>query len=78
MKQTTVKKLPRKLNCPESAKLLRADGSARAPVPAALYPAGLKIAMEIRARTNAEIGQISSIFFFFFFGKGFDCERGRA
>lgn len=71
------KKLPRKLNWPGSAKLLRADGPARAPIPAALYPAGLKIATEIRARTDAEIGRIPFVIFFFF-RKGLDCERGRA
>lgn len=70
-------KLPRKLNGPESAKLLRADGSARAPIPAALYPAALKIATQIRARTDDEIGRISS-FFLGGGGKGLDCERVRA
>lgn len=63
------KKLLRKLNCSESAKLLRTDGSARAPNPTALNPAGLKIATEIRARTDAEIGRISSFFSFFLEGE---------
>ena len=47
----------------KKAKLLRAHGLARAPVPAALYPAGLKIAAERSgARDDAEIGWISSVF----------------
>lgn len=82
MKPTAVNKktLLWKLNCPESAKLVRADESVRAPIPAASYPAGLKIASEIRARTDVEIGPISwflFVFFFCLFWEGPPIERGR-
>lgn len=65
MKQTWGRAKNWKLNCSKSAKLLGEDGSARAPVPAALYPAGLKIAPEIRAEPE-QMPRLAGFYPFFF------------